>query len=746
MTRLLKYLKPYMVMVIVAVAFLFVQAMADLALPNYISEIVNVGIQQGGIESAIPQAIRKSEMDRVKLFLSADGKTQAQANYTLIDGTSPDYAKYAAEYPALANEPVYVLNALTPEQTTAFNSTFGKALVIAHTIEEAAVDPAKAQLLAKQAGFDLSKLPAGADIFAMLQKLPPAQLSQMSSAVDQKFSTLSPSVVTQSAAAAVKTEYDALGMNTAKIQSQYIFKVGGDMLLVTLLSALSTITVGFLAARTAAGVARNVRLDLFRKVESFSKAEFDQFSTASLITRSTNDITQVQLVIFLFIRLVIYAPIIGVGAVIRAVEKSPSLTWIIGLAVAVMLTLVITVFSISLPKFRRIQGLIDRLNLVTRENLSGMMVIRAFNTQNFELNRFDKANVDLTQNNLFVSRVMITLLPFMTLILNSLSILIIWVGAHQVAQLTMQVGDMMAFLQYAMQVVFSFLMLSMMFIMLPRAAVSGGRIADVLAVEPSIKDPEQPKPFDSAQRGVVEFRNVSFRYPNAEENVLCSINFTARPGETTAIIGGTGSGKSTVVNLIPRFFDVTEGQVLVDGVDVRDVSQHDLRDRIGYIPQKGMLFSGTLESNLRYADEDADPAVISKAAEIAQASEFISQMDDGMATEVAQGGTNVSGGQKQRLAIARALVKKPQIYIFDDAFSALDFKTDSALRKALKKDTGSSTMIIVTQRISTIKNAEQIIVLDEGEIVGRGTHAELMESCETYREIATSQLTREELA
>jgi len=746
MIRLAKYLKPYIFIIILAIAFLFVQAMADLALPNYISEIVNVGIQQGGIESAIPQAIRQSEMDRLTLFLSADGKTQAMNNYSLLDASSPDYAKYVEEYPTLAKEPVYVLKPLTAEQSSAFNPLFGKALVIVSTLEEAAVDPAKAKLMAEQAGFDLSKLPAGMDIFAMLKNMPPQQLSQITTAVDQKFASLNPSVVTQAAAAAVKKEYSALGMDTAKIQSTYIFKVGGDMLLVTLLSVLCTITVGFLAARTAAGVARAVRHDLFSKVESFSKAEFDQFSTASLITRSTNDITQVQLVIFLLMRLVVYAPIIGVGAVIRAVQKSPSLTWIIGLAVAVLLTLIITVFTISLPKFKRIQSLIDRLNLVTRENLSGMMVIRAFNTQNFELKRFDKANIDLTQNNLFVSRVMITMMPLMTLILNSLSILIIWVGAHQVAQLTIQVGDMMAFLQYAMQVVFSFLMLSMMFIMLPRAAVSGGRIADVLEVEPTIKDPVQPKAFNPALQGTVEFRNVSFRYPGAEENILCSLNFTARPGETTAIIGGTGSGKSTVVNLIPRFFDVTEGQILVDGVDVRDVSQHDLRDRIGYIPQKGMLFSGTIESNLRFADENASPLEIQKAAEIAQAGDFISQMEDGMQTPVAQGGTSVSGGQKQRLAIARALVKKPQIYIFDDAFSALDFKTDSALRRALKKETGSSTMIIVTQRISTIKNAEQIIVLNEGEIVGKGTHAELMESCETYREIATSQLTREELA
>ncbi len=746
MVRIARYLKPYTLLILLTIGFLFAQAMADLALPNYISEIVNIGIQQGGIESAIPQAIRQSEMERVTLFLNADAKSRVLADYTLIDQNSTDYAQYSGEYPALKTEPVYVLKAISEEERAALNPVIGKSLVIVSTLEAAMVDPAKAALLAKQAGLDLSRFPAGMDIFAMLKNLPEQQLSQITGAVDQKFATMQEKVIVQAAAPAVKAEYLALGMDTSKVQSAYIFRVGGMMLLVTLGAALCTIVVGYLASRTSSGVARDLRHDLFRKVESFSKAEFDKFSTASLITRSTNDITQITMVIGLMMRMVFYAPIVGVGAVIRAVEKSPSLTWIIGLAVAVLLAVILTVFTVSLPKFKKIQSLIDRLNLVTRESLSGMMVIRAFNTQKFELKRFDKANVDLTDNMLFVSRVMTTLMPVMTLILNGLSVLIIWVGARQVANLTIQVGDMMAFLQYAMQVVFSFLMLSMMFIMLPRATVSGGRIADVLEVEPSIKDPEKPRQFEPAKKGVVEFRDVSFHYPNAEANVLCNISFTAQPGQTTAIIGGTGSGKSTIVNLIPRFFDVSEGAVLVDGVDVREVSQNDLRDRIGYIPQKGMLFSGTIESNLRYADDNASPLALQKAAEIAQATEFIDNMENGLQTEIAQGGANVSGGQKQRLAIARALVKKPQIYIFDDALSALDFKTDSALRRALKQDTGSSTMIIVTQRVSTIKNAEQIIVLDEGEIVGKGTHAELLDTCETYREIATSQLTREEMA
>ena len=746
MTRLKKYFKPYLWLILLTIGLLFVQAMADLALPNYMSEIVNVGIQQGGIESAVPEAIRQSKMDHITLFMTPAEKNNVLAAYTLIEQNSSPSAELLGKYPILKSESIYVLNPITDEDMINIEAAMGKSLMIVSSIEEALIDPEKAAALANLAGFDLSKLPAGMDLFSALQSMPDQQLSQMTSAVNEKFSSMGDNMITQAAAGAVKAEYEALGMNTSKTQTGFILRIGGLMLLVTLIAAVCTIAVGFLSARIAAGISRNVRHDLFRKVESFSKAEFDKFSTASLITRSTNDITQIQLVIVLLLRLAFYAPIIGVGAIIRAVEKSPSMTWIIGLGLVILLSVILSVLSISLPKFKMIQILIDRLNLVTRENLSGMMVIRSFNTQNFELNRFDKANTDLTNNMLFVSRVMTVMMPFMMFLMNGLSVLIIWVGAKQVASMTIQVGDMMAFLQYTMQVVFSFLMLSMMLIMLPRAAVSGGRIADVLEVEPTIKDPENPKQFNAGKKGFVEFRNVSFRYPNAEENVLCNINFTAKPGETTAIIGGTGSGKSTVVNLIPRFFDVSDGAVLVDGVDVREVPQSDLRDRIGYIPQKGMLFSGTIDSNLRYADENASKETLLKAAEIAQATEFIDTMTDGLKTEISQGGINVSGGQKQRLAIARALVKKPQIYIFDDALSALDFKTDSALRKALKKETGTSTMIIVTQRISTIKNAEQIVVLNEGEVVGKGTHAELMGTCETYREIATSQLTREELS
>jgi ATP-binding cassette subfamily B protein len=565
------------------------------------------------------------------------------------------------------------------------------------------------------------------------------------SGIDQNFATLGEKMITQIAVGAVKAEYSALGMDTAKLQTNYIIHAGVLMLLLSLLSITCTMIVGYLSARTAAGASRDIRKNVFQKVESFSNTEFNKFSTASLITRSTNDVTQVQMVIIMMMRMVFYAPIIGVGGVIRAIGKSANMWWIIALAVVILLGIILVVFSIALPKFRIIQSLIDRLNLVIRENLSGMMVIRAFNMQAFEEERFDKANKDLTSNSLFITRVMVIMMPMMMFILNGVTLLIIWVGAHQVANSTMQVGDMMAFMQYAMQIVFAFLMLSMMFIILPRASVSGGRIAEVLETEPVIIDPPSPEKFSQPFVGTVEFRNVCFRYPGALEDVLHDISFTSLPGQTTAFLGSTGSGKSTIVNLIPRFHDVTDGAILVSGVDIRNVLQSDLRDNIGYIPQKGMLFSGTIESNLLYADENASLDDLKMAAEISQAQEFISSNPEGFQAEVAQGGANVSGGQKQRLSIARALVKKAPIYIFDDSFSALDFKTDAALRRSLKEKTASSTVLIVTQRVSTIKNAEQIIVLHEGRIVGKGTHRELMDGCEVYRDIALSQLSKEEL-
>jgi ATP-binding cassette subfamily B protein len=514
--------------------------------------------------------------------------------------------------------------------------------------------------------------------------------------------------------------------------------------MVSLLSAASTIAVSFLSAKIGAGAAKDIRHDVFTKVENFSNSEFVNFSTASLITRTTNDIIQIQLVLIMLIRLVFYAPIMGTGGIIKALQTSPSMSWIIALAVIVLLGLIAVIFSIALPKFKKMQKLIDRLNLVTRENLSGMMVIRAFNTQKFEEDRFDNANKELTKTQLFINRVMVSLMPIMMFIMNGVMVLIVWIGAHQISESSLQVGDMMAYMQYAMQIIFSFLMLSAMFIILPRATVSANRIKEVLDVEPEIKDPENPKKLENP-KGLIEFKNVSYKFPHAEEPILKNISFTAEPGKTTAIIGSTGSGKSTLVNMIPRFYDATEGQVLIDGVDVREITQHELREQIGYVPQRGVLFSGTIESNLKYADENASEELINKAIDIAQAREIVEEKEEKIKAPISQGGTNVSGGQKQRLSIARALVKKPNIFIFDDSFSALDFKTDSLLRKKLKEETGNSTLIIVAQRIATIKNAEQIIVLDEGKIVCKGTHKELMESCETYQEIALSQLSREEL-
>jgi ATP-binding cassette subfamily B protein len=739
-------LKPYVLLILIAVALLFVQANADLALPDYLSNIVNYGIQQGGIQNAVPAAIRQSEMDRLVLFMTAENKTLVLNDYTLVSADSPDYSIDVKLYPALAKEPVYVLKSVDQAEVKKLNPVMGKAFLIVSTLETALADPAKAKALGQGLGFDLSKIPAGMDVFALLQKMPAAQLTAMTSAIDQKFSTLGDSMIVQMSVGAVKTEYTALGMDTADLQNNYILHTGMLMLLVTLLSGACTIAVGFLSARTAAGLSRDLRRSVFERVENFSSTEFDKFSTASLITRSTNDITQIQMVVIMMMRMVIYAPIIGVGGVIRALGKATSMWWIIALAVVVLLGLILTVFSIALPKFKSIQNLIDRLNLVMREDLSGMMVIRAFNMQQFEEDRFDKANKNLTSTLLFINRIMVVMMPVMMMVMNLVMLTIIWVGSHAVANSSMQVGDMMAFMQYAMQILFAFLMMSMMFIILPRASVSGDRIAAVLDTEPVIKDPQAPRQFPEPFKGTIEFDNVSFRYPGAEEDVLHNISFTARPGQTTAFIGTTGSGKSTIVSLIPRFYEATDGSICVDGVDIREVTQHDLRNRIGFVPQKSNLFSGTIESNLLYGDENASEDELKLAADIAQASEFITSKPEGMQAEVSQGGINVSGGQKQRLAIARALVKKAPIYIFDDSFSALDYKTDAALRKALKEHTGSSTLMIVTQRIATIKNADQIIVLDEGRIVGKGTHHELMKDCEVYRGIALSQLSKEELA
>lgn len=747
MIRLAKYTKPYLWMILLAIVLLFAQANFDLALPDYLSRIVNTGIQQSGIENPVPEAIRASEMDRLVIFLSPEEKTQVLAAYTLVTSDSTASAETAEKFPALKTEPVYVLNTITPEARDLLSPVIARALVVVTSIQQMIDNPDQAPAMGGEGlGFDPSQLPPGTDLFAMLKMLPPAQLSQISASINERFAALDDRMLAQAGVEAVKKEYTALGVDLSSMQFDYMLQVGTIMLLLTLGSGVSTVAVGYLSARTAAGMARDMRRDVFIKIQDFSNTEFDKFSTASLITRSTNDVTQIQMVVMMMVRMVFYAPIMGVGGVIRAMGKGSSMWWLIAVAVLFLISLIVVVFSIALPKFRIIQTLTDRINLVAREHLSGMMVIRSFNMQDFEENRFDRANLDLTAVSLFINRLMVTVMPLMMLVMNLLSVAIIWVGAHQVAAGNMQVGDMMAFLQYAMQIMFSFLMLSMMFFILPRASVSGDRIAEVLETVPAIQDPQQVKTFPEPFRGVVEFRNVSFRYPGAEEDALHDISFTARPGQTTAFIGATGSGKSTVVNLIPRFYDVSDGAILMDGVDIREVAQHDLREKIGYVPQKSNLFSGTVESNLRYASEEASEEALESAMRIAQASEFVSSRPEGIAMEISQGGANVSGGQKQRLSIARAVVKKPPVYIFDDSFSALDFKTDAALRRSLKQETGHSTLMIVTQRVSTIQNAEQIIVLDEGRIVGKGTHDELMRTCAIYNEIASSQLQMEALS
>ena len=747
MLKLIRFAKPYWIMLTLSIALLFTQANLDLALPDYLSRIVNTGIQQGGVETALPKAIRQVQLERAVVFMNAEDQASIFDAYSLIDASSPDYDAYLKEYPALADEPVYVLKDIEQTEIDRLNPVMAKALLAVAGIEKALEDPAAAaEMGGAFGGFDITKLPPGMDIFSMLGQMPAAQREQITAAMDEKFAALDDSMVVQAGVSVVKAEYDALGMDTESIQNDYIMNVGGWMILLTLASGVCTIIVGYLSAKIAAGMARDIRRDVFKTVESYSSTEFDKFSTASLITRTTNDVTQIQMVVMMMVRMMFYAPLMGIGGIIKVVSNDSPLSWIIGVAVLMLVSLIAIIFSLSLPKFKIIQKLTDRINLVSRENLTGMMVIRAFNMEGFEEKRFDVANKDLTAVSLFINRVMVVMMPLMMLIMNVMMLGIIWFGAQQVADANMQVGDMMAFMQYAMQIVMSFLMLSMMFIIIPRASVSADRIHEVLSTVPHIHDPKQPRTFPASFKGSVEFRDVSFRYPGADTDALEHISFTAQPGQTTAFIGSTGAGKSTIVNLIPRFYEVTGGSILVDGVDIREVTQHDLRDKIGYVPQKSALFSGTIESNMLYADKNATPEMLKSAIEIAQAQEFVSEKPEGMATEIAQGGTNVSGGQKQRLSIARAIVKKPPIYILDDSFSALDFKTDAALRRAFKEKTANSTLLVVTQRVSTIKNAEQIIVLDEGRIVGKGTHNELMENCETYKEIALSQLSKEELA
>ncbi len=744
MFKLAKYLKPFIWMLILSFALLFVQAMSNLYLPDYMSDIVNVGIQQNGIEDSVPDAISQNGLSLMTAFMTDDQKTQVDESYLLVGKnnlSAEEYEAYAKKYPQIETEDIYVLKDIDAAQRASLNSIFGETswTMINFLKEQAEASGQSVSVsTADLSDFDFSQAYA---LLPQLDQIPPEALDSAREAALQVPDTLQ----SQTGTLLVKNFYIELGADISQIQNSYMFRIGGIMLLISLVGIIAAIIVGYLAAKTAAGVARNARRDLFTKVENFSNREFDKFSTSSLITRTTNDITQVQTILVMGIRMILYAPIMGIGGVIMAINTSVSMVWIIALAVILLLGIMLVAFSIALPKFKKMQKFIDGINRVMRENLSGMMVIRAFSTQKHEEARFDKVNKELTGTSLSVNRLMIFIFPAMMLIMNTVSLLTVWVGAHQIAESALQVGDMMAFMQYAMLIIMAFLMLSMMFIMVPRASVSASRIAEVLDTPLSIKDPEKPKQLPPNKESILEFNHVSFRYDGAEEDVLHDISFTARPGDTTAFIGSTGSGKTTLVNLIPRFYDVTAGSITIDGVDIRDISQHDLREKIGFVSQKGILFSGTVASNLRYGNEAATLKDLEQAASVAQASDFIHEKSEGYDYPIAQDATNVSGGQKQRLSIARALVKNPPIFIFDDSFSALDFKTDAALRKALKNRTENSTVLIVAQRISTIMNAQQIIVLDEGRIVGKGTHRELMESCSTYIEIATSQLSKEEL-
>ena len=770
MFKIFKHLKNSSFMIILIILLLAGQASCELSLPTYTSNIINIGIQQGGIENAAPNVIRAEQMEKLFIFMNNENKDTVLNNYKLLSKkslSSEEYNKYKEDYPAIEKEDLYVLNTKDKETIEKLDNILGKPELIVYGLES---DNESSEMIKNQMTKNMSQQnmtaninnsedtsPSGIqnssmnmdlkneDILTILTSMPKEQKDTMIKEIDKQFVNLPEMMISQGAISFVKSEYNEIGIDTDSLQTKYIINTGAIMIGITILSMIAAIFVGFLASRVGASLGRELRSKTFEKVMRFSNKEMTEFSTASLITRSTNDIQQIQMMTVMILRMVFFAPFMALGGLYKVLSTNNSMTWIIGVAILGVLTIVIILFATVMPRFKIIQNLVDKLNLVTREILTGLPVIRAFSTERFEEQRFDNVNKDLTKVNMFVNRMMACMMPGMMLVMNLISVLIVWVGAKNIDTGAMQVGDMMAFIQYTMQIVMSFLMISMISVILPRAAVSAKRINEVLEKDIVIKEDKTPKTFDENKKGLVEFKNVSFKYPDADEDVLSNINFTAKAGETTAFIGSTGSGKSTVINLIPRFHDVTEGEILVDGVNIKNASLHDLREKIGYVPQKGVLFSGTIDSNLRYGKKDATSEEIRKAAEIAQSLDFIMEKENNFESEISQGGSNVSGGQKQRLSIARAIAKNPEIFIFDDSFSALDFKTDAKLRKTLKSETKDATVLIVAQRISTIINADQIIVLDEGRVVGKGTHKELLKNCEIYKEIALSQLSKEEL-
>ena len=720
MIKLMKYLKKSAGYVVLIIALLFLQAYCDLSLPDYTSKIVNVGIQQSGIEDSVPEKIRKTSMDNLKLFMDEEDKETIDSYYE-EDGDN-----------------LVLKEDVKSEEREKLNDILVKPMMIAASFSSGSDEVN--EMLAKMG------VPEGTDPMQAIAQLPEEALTSMIEKISEKIDKMQPSILTQAGVAYVKSEYEAMGEDVDAIQMHYIKISGVKMLGMALITMLCAICVVFLSSRVAASMGHDLRGLVYNKVIGFSSREYHKFSTASLITRCTNDIQQIQQVMAMMFRIVLYAPILGIGGVIRVLQRDSSMTWILGVAIVLIMAFMAMLFRIAMPKFTALQTMVDKLNLVTREILTGIPVIRAFSREKHEEERFEDANITLTKTNLFVNRCMTFMMPVMMLIMNAVSVLTIYSGSYAVDSGSMQVGDVMAFIQYAMQIIMSFLMITAMSIMLPRANVAALRINDVLKTKVSVTDPENPVQPEANVKGTVEFDHVSFAYPEAGENVISDISFKAEKGETIAVIGSTGSGKSTLINLIPRFYDVTEGRVLVDGVDVREMTQKEVRSRLGYVPQKGVLFSGTIDSNIRYGKTDISETEVKEAAEVAQATEFIDAKPEQYASPIAQGGTNVSGGQKQRLSIARAIAKKPEIFIFDDSFSALDFKTDSTLRKALKEHTKDATTIIVAQRISTILNADKIIVLDDGHMAGIGTHGELMKNCEVYRQIAMSQLSEEELA